>query len=79
MNKFKFEVDTTELSRILTFHGNALIGCSSKVWESEKLFEKLQKLDDDKFIELLMIQKVGVRPPDEHGEDYTMCLFRALV
>ena len=66
------------MSRILISPGCALIGCATKVWDNDKVFDRLQVLNDDKFIDLLMVQKFGIRPPDEYGEDYTMCLFRAL-
>ena len=78
MDTNRFSVDVNELSRVLSAQGCALVGCSTKVWEGDKLLEQLQALDDDKFIELLMVQQLGIRPPDEFGQDYTMCLFRAI-
>jgi hypothetical protein len=76
MEKNNFEVKLSELSRILSNQGHALIGCSSATWDNEKIFDQLQILNDEGFIDLLMIQKLGIHPPIE--DDYTMCLFRAL-
>lgn len=78
MDAPKFQVDVNELSRLLSPQGLALVGCSTKVWEEDKMLDRLQVLNDDGFIDLLMMQQLGIRPPDEFGNDYTMCLFRAL-
>jgi hypothetical protein len=78
MDTPKLQLSVQEVSRMLSASGCALIGCPSKVWEDEKVLAQLQALDDDKYLELLMMQQIGIRPADEMGQDYTMCLFRAL-
>lgn len=78
MDKPTFEVSVDELSRVLSELGLGLLGCPTSVWEGDNVLGRLQRLDDEKFIELLMMQQIGIRPPNENGNDYTMCLFRAL-
>jgi hypothetical protein len=70
------EIDVDELSRLLMDGGYGLLGMSTDVWENEQVFAKLQKLFDDKFIDLLMMQRIGLKDPK--AEDYTLFLFKAL-
>ena len=72
----QLEIDVDDLSRLLMEGGYGLLGMSTDIWEREQVFAKLQQLFDDKFIDLLMMQRIGLKDPKD--EDYTLFLFRAL-
>ena len=81
MSSTKNEINFRDVSRVLNFGGGALIGMPTTVWDKERILEKLEALEAESNIDLLMIQRLAIREKKvtvKGGGDYTLFMFKSI-
>lgn len=66
---------------MLSGSGYALIGLPWEVFESRRVMDLLESMQSEGFVELLMLQRIGLQTPlstRTEEDNYTLFLFRAL-
>lgn len=75
------KVNLEEISRMLSSSGFALVGMPTGVFETHNVMGLLEAMQNDQFVELLMMQRLGIQTlasTRTEDDNYTLFLIRAL-